>query len=425
MIRALILGGGGREHALAWKLSQSRWLEKLWVMPGNPGTAEFGINLPGKVTDFSLVKEMIRKHDINMLIVGPEDPLVMGISDFIKNDPELGNVDVIGPCAAGAMLEGSKAYAKVFMQKYGIPTAQYKSFKKGEMDEARTFLQTLAPPFVLKADGLAAGKGVVILQRLEDAESEIEEILERGKFGEAGSTLVIEEFLEGIEVSVFVLSDGEDYLILPEAKDYKRIGEGNRGLNTGGMGTLSPVPFFSSSLKEKVENRIIKPTLQGLKSEGILYQGFIFFGLMISDGEPHVIEYNVRLGDPEAESVLPRIESDLGEMFLAVSKKELKKHEITIAQEHAVTVMMVSGGYPGDYTKGYEIQGHDKVVGSLVFQAGTILTDGKILTAGGRVLGITSLGLTLVEALDKTYKSIEKISFEGSYFRRDIGFDVL
>ncbi|HRZ41558.1 MAG TPA: phosphoribosylamine--glycine ligase [Bacteroidales bacterium] len=424
-MRALILGSGGREHALAWKLSQSGLVEDLYILPGNPGTAKCGVNLSGSVHDFQGIRDAIVQHGINLLIIGPEDPLVHGLRDFLESDEATQGIGIIGPGKAGAKLEGSKAFAKEFMQKYGIPTAAYRSFSKGESARASDFLRSLKPPYVLKADGLAAGKGVLIHTDLEMACREAELILEQGKFGEAGNTLVIEEFLEGIEISVFILTDGKGYVMLPEAKDYKRIGEGNTGLNTGGMGTVSPVPFYTEALRNRVEEKIIRPTLSGLESEGIPYLGFIFFGLMICGDDPYVIEYNVRLGDPEAESVLPRVSSDLGDLFLQAARGRLGSSELKISREAAATVMLVSGGYPGSYPTGIEISGLEGVEGSLIFHAGTRQEGSQIKTAGGRVLGVTSLGTDLQEALNKSYQAIERIGFDGRYFRSDIGSDVL
>lgn len=425
MIRALILGSGGREHALAWKLSQSTLLEELFILPGNPGTAKCGNNLNGSVHDFHCIRDAIVKHRINLLVIGPEDPLVNGLRDFLEVDEATRGTGIIGPGKAGARLEGSKAFAKEFMQRYKIPTAAYKSFSKGESARAMDFLKTLKPPYVLKADGLAAGKGVLIHTDLEMACREVELILEEGKFGQAGNTLVIEEFLEGIEISVFVLTDGKEYVMLPEAKDYKRIGEGDTGLNTGGMGTVSPVPFLTAALKKRVEERIIQPTLLGLSAEGIPYLGFIFFGLMICGEDPYVIEYNVRLGDPEAESVLPRISADFGKVLMEATQGELASATVEITSEAAATVMLVSGGYPGSYPTGIAIRGLEDVSESLVFHSGTREEDHQIITAGGRVLAITSLGGDLGEAIEKSYKSIEKIHFDGRNFRSDIGTDVL
>ncbi len=425
MIRALLLGSGGREHALAWKLASSRLTEALYILPGNPGTAKCGINLNGSLHDFAGIREVILQERINLLVVGPEDPLVNGIRDFMEADQALSGVGIIGPGAAGAMLEGSKAFSKEFMVKYAIPTAGYRSFRKGETEEARAFLGTLKPPYVLKADGLAAGKGVVILTDRAAACEEIGYILDDGKFGTAGNTLVIEEFLEGIEVSVFILTDGKSYVMLPEAKDYKRIGEGDTGLNTGGMGTVSPVPFFTGEMRTRVEELIIKPTLDGLRKEGIPYTGFIFFGLMICGTNPYVIEYNVRLGDPEAESLLPRIESDFGELLMATVNGELSGKRVSISKNAAATIMLVSGGYPGAYRKGIEIFGLEEERKSLIFHAGTKSEGQQVITAGGRVLGVTSLGENLQDALKSSYHESEKIAFEGKYYRKDIGFDVL
>lgn len=425
MIRALLLGSGGREHAIAWKLSQSSLLEELYTLPGNPGTAQCGNNLSGSVHDFPAIRDAVIQHRINLVIIGPEDPLVHGLRDFLEADKATQGIGIIGPGKAGARLEGSKAFAKEFMQKYAIPTAAYRSFSRGESSLARDFLATLKPPYVLKADGLAAGKGVLIHTDLEIACREAEMILEEGKFGDAGNTLVIEEFLGGIEISVFVLTDGKGYVLLPEAKDYKRIGEGDTGLNTGGMGTVSPVPFFTDELQKRVVERIIQPTLRGLSAEGIPYLGFIFFGLMICGEEPYVIEYNVRLGDPEAESILPRISADFGRLLMNAAEGALDSAICEISNEAAATVMLVSGGYPGVYSTGFEIKGIENVNESLIFHAGTRGKDSGIITSGGRVLGVTSLGTDLSEALKKSYESIARIHYDGKYFRSDIGSDVL
>ncbi|MFO7723119.1 MAG: phosphoribosylamine--glycine ligase [Bacteroidales bacterium] len=421
----LILGSGGREHALARKISQSSLVGKLLIMPGNPGTAAHGQNISGQADHFARIREVVLDHGVSMVVVGPEDPLVKGVHDFILSDPELAGVTVVGPRAAGAQLEGSKEFAKEFMVRHGIPTARYRSFHQGEAAEAAAFLAGMQPPYVLKADGLAAGKGVVILNDLAEAVAEAEAILLHGKFGKAGEKLVIEEFLDGIEVSVFVLTDGKHYLMLPEAKDYKRIGEGDTGPNTGGMGSLSPVPFFDGLLIEKVENRIIRKTIEGLQADEIPYSGFIFFGLMIVNGDPFVIEYNVRLGDPETESVLPRVKSDLVPLFLALKTQTLNLHKVEIDSRAAATVMMVSGGYPGSYPKHLPVTGLEAVEGSVVYHAGTTLKDDRLVTGGGRVFGVTSLDHQLSEALRKSYENAGKIRFEGCYYRRDLGFDIL
>ncbi len=422
-MNVLILGSGGREHAIAWKVAQSPLLTKLFVAPGNAGTEQLGRNVKLDISDFKKVKEFCLEKSINMLIVGPENPLVAGIVDFFYNDSQLADMKIIGPDKRGALLEGSKEFAKDFMQKYKIPTAAYKSFKKEELDDAREFLQSITPPYVLKADGLAAGKGVLILNDLEMAYQELKEIFD-GKFGSAGSKVVIEDFLRGIELSVFVLTDGSSYVILPEAKDYKRIGEGDTGLNTGGMGAVSPVPFAGEEFLRKVEESIVIPTMRGLKEEGIDYKGFIFIGLMNVEGEPYVIEYNVRMGDPEAEVVIPRIKSDLLEVFKFVGEGELKGKQLEIDDRTVTTVMLVSGGYPEAYQKGYKISGLEDVEDSIVFHAGTKTESGNVLTNGGRVLAVSSFGTDFREALEISYKNTSIISFKDMYFRRDIGFDL-
>ena len=419
----LILGSGGREHALAWKISQSPLLSSLYIAPGNGGTEQCGINIPVNAEDFQAVKTIIIEKDIHLVVVGPEAPLTAGVRDFIESDPDLKFVHIIGPGKKGAMLEGSKDFAKAFMVRNNIPTARYATFNTETIEEGKAFLNNMNPPYVLKADGLAAGKGVLIMDDLSEAGKEFEEML-RGKFGDAGKQVVIEEFLSGIELSVFVLTDGRDYIILPEAKDYKRVGEGDTGLNTGGMGAVSPVPFAQGEFLNKVEERIIKPTIEGLRKEEIPYTGFIFIGLMNCEGEPYVIEYNVRMGDPEAEVVLPRIKSDFLQMLVSAAKGELKGFRMYTDPQTACTVMMVSGGYPGSYEKGKVISGLEEVVGSIVFHAGTSMKEGQILTAGGRVLAVTSTGETMEEALAKTYENIEKINFEGKYRRGDIGRDL-
>jgi len=422
-MNVLLIGSGGREHAIAWKLSQSDLLDQLYIAPGNPGTAQCGNNVPIGVNDFEKMATFVAQNKIDMVIVGPEDPLVNGISDYFKSHPQLSQVPVIGPSKVGAQLEGSKDFAKQFMQRQGIPTAQYRSFTLQTIESAKAFLKELKPPYVLKADGLAAGKGVVILSDYEQACNELFEMLS-GKFGSAGNTVVIEEFLSGIEMSVFVLTDGISYKILPSAKDYKRIGDGDTGLNTGGMGAVSPVSFADAAFMKKVEERIIKPTVNGLASENIDYKGFIFFGLINCDGEPFVIEYNTRMGDPETEVVMPRLQSDLLEHLVALAEGKLADEEVVIDSRYAVTVMMVSGGYPGEYKKGFEITGLNSISHSIAFQAGTTDKNGKIVTSGGRVISVTSYGQTLDQALNKSYNSVEKISFDGAYFRRDIGQDL-
>lgn len=426
-MNVLLIGSGGREHAIAWKLTQSPLLTKLFIAPGNAGTAQCGINVPIAVDNFPALAQLVRSEKIKIVVVGPEDPLVKGISDYFKEQDDLRWVGVIGPSADGAKLEGSKDFAKQFMEKFGIPTARYHTFALGRgnesIGEASAFIRSMKPPYVLKADGLAAGKGVVILNDPDEAIGELQEMF-AGKFGSAGKKVVIEEFLEGVELSVFVLTDGDSWLLLPEAKDYKRIGEGDTGLNTGGMGAVSPVAFASPAFMEKVKVRIIEPTIKGLQVSGIRYQGFIFFGLINVKGEPFVIEYNVRLGDPESEVVIPRIKSDLLDLFIATADGRLKEKQIDISGESAATVMLVSTGYPGDYQKGLPISGLETDTDVIVFHAGTTIHEKKVVTNGGRVLALTSLDTTWKKALKKSYKTAKGITFEGVYYRRDIGFDL-
>ena len=420
----LILGSGGREHTFAWKLAQSNKLSKLFVAPGNAGTEKIATNIPIGVNDFDAIKKLVLEENIELVFVGPEDPLVNGIHDFFLNDQELKTIAVIGPEKLAETLEGSKEFAKEFMMRHHIPTAQYKSFTSETVEDGFKFLEELNPPFVLKADGLAAGKGVVILNNLNEAKIELKSMLVDEKFGAASATVVIEEFLDGIELSVFVLTDGDSYKVLPTAKDYKRIGEGDTGLNTGGMGAISPVPFADKAFMDKIEQRIVKPTVEGLKKDNMPYKGFIFIGLIKVGEDPKVIEYNVRMGDPETEVVLPRIQNDMVELLQAVANQTLSDIDLKLDDRTATTVMTVSGGYPGSYEKGKEIKGIESIKDSLIFHAGTTLKDGKVVTNGGRVMAITSFGTDFKSALAQSYINVEKLSFEGMNYRKDLGFDL-
>lgn len=421
----LLIGSGGREHAIAYKLAQSKKCTKLYIAPGNAGTADCGENVSLDVADFEKVGEFVKANAIEMVVVGPEAPLVAGISDFFAGREDLAKVVVIGPKKAGAMLEGSKDYAKAFMQRHSIPTARYKTFDKNSLNEGIAFLRELKPPYVLKADGLAAGKGVVIVSKLEEAEAELRAMIEEAKFGDASAKVVVEEYLKGIELSVFVLTDGKHYKLLPSAKDYKRIGDGDEGLNTGGMGSVSPVPFADKEFMSKVEERIVHPTVKGLMEDGIEYKGFIFVGLMNCGGDPYVIEYNVRMGDPETQSVFPRIKSDVVELFEAVGNGTLNKMTLDVNPRTAASVVLVAGGYPEKYRKGDEIKGIEDVKGAMVFHAGTARSGKSIVTNGGRVLAVTTMDDTLPGALLKAYQEAAKIEYEGKYNRKDIGQDLL
>ncbi len=424
-MNVLVIGSGGREHALAWKIAQSPKLTKLYIAPGNAGTAEVGTNVDLVVNDFEGIKDFVLSNNVNMVVVGPEDPLVNGIHDYFLADDELKNIPVIGPKKDGAELEGSKEFSKKFMQKHGVPTAAYQSFTADNLSEGYAFLETLQPPYVLKADGLAAGKGVLILDNLEEAKTELKNMVADAKFGAASATVVIEEFLKGIELSVFVLTDGENYKILPSAKDYKRIGEGDTGLNTGGMGAISPVPFADEAFLNKVEEQIVKPTIVGLKADRIDYKGFIFIGLMNDNGNPSVVEYNVRMGDPETEVVIPRIKSDLLDLFEGVANRTLGEKTFEVDKRTATTVMLVSGGYPEAYEKGKVMTGFDAIENSIPFHAGTKQDGDDIVTSGGRVLALTSYGNDIKDALTHSFANAEKVNFDKKYYRTDIGFDLV
>ena len=424
-MRVLLLGSGGREHALAWKMAQSSILEALFIAPGNAGTRQHGVNLNVSASDFDGVKKAVLEHNLDVVVVGPEDPLVNGIVDFFQADAELSKVAVIGPNKVAAQLEGSKDFAKEFMQRHNIPTAKYGTFTKDTLEDGYNFLEKMKAPYVLKADGLAAGKGVLIIEDLKEAKQELKNMLADAKFGDASSRVVIESFLDGVELSCFVITDGDSYKILPEAKDYKRIGEADTGLNTGGMGAVSPVPFANPTFKDKIKNQIIIPTVKGLKAEGIEYKGFIFFGLINVKNEPYVIEYNCRMGDPETEVVMPRLKSDILDLFEGVATNTLSERDVQFDERSAATVMMVSGGYPEAYEKGKQIYGLNNVSESMVFHAGTTADGPVVKTAGGRVLAVTSFGKDLETALKRSYDSVEKIDFEKANYRKDIGFDVL
>lgn len=423
-MNVLVLGSGGREHAFCWKLKQSPKLDNLFIAPGNAGTSQLGTNVNIKDTDFESLKNFVLENNIEMVVVGPEAPLVAGVHDYFASEKALSHVTVIGPKKAGAELEGSKDFAKEFMMRHNIPTAQYKTFHQNNLEEGYAFLETLQPPYVLKADGLAAGKGVLILDSLNEAKSELKAMISDAKFGNASSKVVIEEFLDGIELSCFALTDGDSYVLLPNAKDYKRIGEGNVGLNTGGMGAISPVPFANQEFLNKIENEVVKPTIEGFKKDGIDYQGFVFFGLIKVGDQPKVIEYNVRMGDPETEVVLPRLKSDLLELFIETGKKNLSNQSVELDERSATTVMLVSGGYPEAYEKGKVMTGLDNTESSVLFHAGTTSKDGEVVTNGGRVLAVTSYGKDFKEALKVSYQNVDKINFEGMNYRTDLGFDL-
>jgi phosphoribosylamine--glycine ligase len=423
MLNILVVGSGGREHAMSWKIKQSEKVNQLFIAPGNAGTAELGENIPVGVSDFEGLKKVILEKKIDLVVIGPEVPLVEGLHDFILADDELKQVKVVGPQKEGAQLEGSKDYAKAFMQRHSIPTAKYLTVTTDNLAEGLAFLETMKSPYVLKADGLAAGKGVLIIDGLAEAQASLKEMLD-GQFGAASSKVVIEEFLSGVELSVFAITDGKNYQILPEAKDYKRIGEGDTGLNTGGMGAISPVPFAGGAFMKKIENRIVKPTVEGLKKDDIPYNGFIFFGLINCDGDPYVIEYNVRMGDPETEAVMLRIKSDFVDLLLAAAEGTMSEQKVEFDERAAVAVMLVSGGYPGDYEKGIVMSGFDAVEDSILFHAGTKEKGGKVVTDGGRVIAVSSYGTTMNAALAQSYANAEKINFEGKYYRKDLGFDL-
>jgi phosphoribosylamine--glycine ligase len=423
-MNVLVLGSGGREHTFAWKIAKSPICNRLFVAPGNSGTATIAKNLEIGVNDFQSIKKAVLKYDIRMVIVGPEDPLVRGIHDFFLNDPDLNNIAVIGPQKAAAQLEGSKEFAKEFLVRHQIPTAAYQSFTAHEIEKGYAFLETLSPPYVLKADGLAAGKGVLIVKDLIAAKTELKQMLLGSKFGAASAKVVIEEFLDGIELSCFVLTDGENYKILPTAKDYKRIGEGDTGLNTGGMGAISPVPFANEALMAKIESRIVAPTIEGLKTDKLPYKGFVFIGLIVVNNEPLVIEYNVRMGDPETEAVLPRLNTDLMEIFVAIKEQTLNRIDIEVNPKTAATVVLVSGGYPGSYEKGHPIKGLESVENALVFHAGARNDGDKVVTSGGRVMAVTAFGNDYKAALSKSYQAISNINFQGMNYRKDLGFDL-